>query len=199
MLKNVKRFQWKIEEKNRFLLHFLELRKLFLTDTWIMIYYIKYFITSSFHVIIWTDAAEHGRETKIGPRFVARVSVEEKSKGLESLKSHLSFQHRKSIIEKSIVFTNPQVSIDVTVLASSVLFTLFHYFYYYYNPFTTDKHRHLHELTCLPFDICSHELYSVSWSLRRVLCIFFPADTRIMHDCTSVRHQLDKDLSLKLK
>lgn len=32
-----------------------------LTDTWIMINNIKYFITSSFHVIVWTDAAKHWR------------------------------------------------------------------------------------------------------------------------------------------
>lgn len=45
-----------------------------------MIYYIKYFITSPFHVIIWTDAAEHWRQSQIRPSFVTRVSVGEGEK-----------------------------------------------------------------------------------------------------------------------
>lgn len=38
-----------------------------------MINYIKYFITSTFHVIIWTDTTEHGWKAQICPGFVTGV------------------------------------------------------------------------------------------------------------------------------
>lgn len=143
-----------------------------------MVYYIKYFITSSFHVIIWTDAAEHWRQTEIGPRFMARVSMNEKKKFHKSPIAHIVCHI--VLIEMSKLFTNPKRNVTIfqfSINCSSIS----------------------NSPTCLPFDTCSHELCSVSWSHRRALCIFSLADTRSVRDYKSVRHQLDTDLSLKIK
>lgn len=84
-----------------------------------------------------------------------------------------------TLIETSKLFTNPKRNVTIfqfSINCSSIL----------------------NSPTCLPFDTCSHELCSVSWSPRRALCIFSLADTRSVRDYKSVRHQLDTDLSLQI-